>query len=108
MTQIPPPPAPPGGQYLRPHRGAVILVLGILSWLVCIICGICAWTMGNEDLRAMDRGEMDPAGRGLTEAGRVLGMIHCIIAIVCLGLVAAYFVAIIIFGILAAIAGSGP
>jgi hypothetical protein len=30
----------------------------------------------------MDNGEMDPEGRGLTQAGRVIGMIHCILNVV--------------------------
>lgn len=63
------------------HRGAMILVLGILSWLVCpLVLGIMAWVMGNGDLREMDAGRMDPSGRGLTEAGRILGMINVILS----------------------------
>ena len=52
---------PPGGQMLKPHRGAVVLVLGILGLAVCLICGIIAWVMGNNDLREMDAGIMDPS-----------------------------------------------
>ena len=68
---------------LAAHRGATILVLGILSWLLCpIVLGIMAWVMGNGDLREMDAGRMDPSGRGLTEAGRILGMINVILGVV--------------------------
>lgn len=60
MSQLPPQPpiVPPAGQpfTMRPHRGAVILVLGILGLVVCLICGIVAWVMGNGDLRAMQAG----------------------------------------------------
>jgi len=54
-------------------------ILGILGW--CIIFSILAWVMGNEDLAKMDAGRMDPSGRGLTNAGRILGMISCILGI---------------------------
>jgi hypothetical protein len=62
-----------------PHRASVILALGILGWLFCPICGIVAWVMANEDLRQMDAGAMDPAGRDLTQVGRLLGMIQVLI-----------------------------
>ena len=71
-----------GGRYLRPHRGGAILALGILSWVICCICGIVAWSMGNNDLREMEAGRMDPSGRGLTQAGRIVGMISVIMSIV--------------------------
>jgi len=65
---------------LAPHRGSTILVLGILSWVVCpLVLGIIAWTMGNGDLREMDAGRMDQSGRGLTDAGRILGMVNVIL-----------------------------
>ncbi len=67
---------------MQPHRGTVVLVLGILGLLLCFILGIVAWVMGNDDLREMRLGTMDPSGRGLTQAGRICGMISVIIAIV--------------------------
>lgn len=74
-----------GGQMVKPHRGVVVLVLGILGIAVCVICGIIAWVMGNADLREMDAGIMDPTGRGLTQAGKICGMISVILA--CIGMV---------------------
>jgi len=71
-----------GQSGLQPHRGVVILVLGILGLVVCFICGIIAWVMGNTDLREMREGRMDPSGMGLTNAGRICGMISVILAIV--------------------------
>ena len=56
--------------------------MGILSWVLCFILGIIAWSMGNSDLREIKAGRMDPAGKGSTEAGRILGMIHVILCIV--------------------------
>jgi hypothetical protein len=77
----------PPSQPLKPHRGAVVLVLGILGIVVCFICGIIAWVMGNGDLREMSAGIMDPSGRGLTRAGKICGMIGVILNIVMLFIV---------------------
>ena len=68
-TQVPI--APIGPQYsaqqtLRPHRGGLILALGILGLVCCFICGIIAWVMGSNDLKEMAAGRMDPSGQGLT------------------------------------------
>ena len=60
---------------LKPHRGSVILAFGILGFVVCGLFGVAAWVMGNNDLREMDRGWMDPSGRDLTNTGRILGMV---------------------------------
>jgi hypothetical protein len=59
----------------HPHRGAVILTLGILSLAVCGIMGPIAWIMGNMDMREIRSGRMDPSGEGLTNAGRICGII---------------------------------
>ncbi len=74
------------GQPVRPHRGVAVLVLGILGIVVCFICGIIAWVMGNNDLREMNAGIMDPSGRGLTQAGKICGMVGVILAIVGVGI----------------------
>jgi len=80
-----PPPQSPAQQpvrptaNLRPHRGVAILVLGILS--IVLICGIglifgpIAWIMGTNDLREIREGRMDPAGEGMTAAGRICGIV---------------------------------
>lgn len=72
----------PTGQAMRPHRGTLILVLGILGLVCCVILGIIAWVMGNTDLREMNMGRMDPSGRGLTQAGKICGMISVILALI--------------------------
>ena len=88
MTDGGPPPiesvqAYPAGQPVRPHRGVMILVLGIFSlFCSCVIIGIIAWVLANNDLREMDAGRMDPSGRGLTQAGKVLGIISVVVAII--------------------------
>ena len=61
--------------FKRPHRGGLILTLGILSVLCCLIIGPVTWVMARNDLEEMDHGRMDRSGRGLTMAGMVLGII---------------------------------
>lgn len=60
---------------MKPHRGTLILVLGILSLVICQPIGIFTWIMGNSDLKEMDAGTMDPTGRSLTNAGRIIGIV---------------------------------
>jgi hypothetical protein len=69
---------------MKPHRGTLVLVFGILGLVSCGIFGIVAWVMGNNDLREMDAGLMDPEGRANTSAGRVCGIIGT--ALVAVGL----------------------
>ncbi len=92
------PDAGPGPQQpLKPHRGAVVLVLGILGIVVCFILGIVAWVMGKNDLQEMDRGVMDPAGRGLTQAGKICGIVSVVIQLV----------GLLIWLVVAAVVGAG-
>jgi hypothetical protein len=86
---IQPPPAPvfqapspfsvgsnPARLFLVPHRGGLILVLGLLGFVVgCPIFSLMAWVMGSGDLREIQSGRMDPSGESLTRAGQILGML---------------------------------
>ena len=67
---------------VKPHRGTLILVLGILSIIICAPLGIAAWIMGNADLKAIDAGSMDPEGRQLTQVGKILGIIGVVLLVV--------------------------
>ncbi len=66
---------------MQPHRGTMILVFGILGLIVCMPLGIVAWVMGSGDLKKMDAGMMDPAGRSNTQVGKILGMIATLLAV---------------------------
>jgi hypothetical protein len=80
---------------MKPHRGTLILVLGILSFVLCgIFTAIPAWIMGANDLKEMDAGLMDPSGRSMTNAGRILGIIAVVL-----------FVVIIVIGVAAGALG---
>lgn len=66
-----------------PHRGTLILVLGILSLVLCgPFTGIPAIIMGGGDLKKMDAGQMDPDGRSLTNVGRILGIVSLVLYII--------------------------
>lgn len=70
---------------MQPHRGTLVLVLGILSLVICgIVLGPIAWVMGNNDLKEIRAGRMDPTGEGTTNAGRICGMIGTILNVVCI------------------------
>ena len=69
-------------RYTAHHRGVTVLVLGILGWAgFCPLFGAAAWVTGSSDLREMRAGRMDPSGRGLTQAGMILGMVETLIAV---------------------------
>src|SRR5207302_8605593 len=80
----------------EPHRGNLILTLGIVSLVLLAFCGplglpigICAWVMGGRDLRKMKNKEMDPQGQGQTQAGWICGIVGTILdslaLLACLG-----------------------
>jgi uncharacterized Zn finger protein (UPF0148 family) len=74
--------------YLKEHRGNIVLILGILG-IVGVgapVTSIIAWVMGNNDLKEIRAGRMDPAGEGTTNTGRILGMIATILwSVFCVG-----------------------
>ena len=70
-----------GRTRVEAHRGGAILALGIIGIVICGICGIIAWVMGNTDLAKMKAGRMDRSGEGMTQAGRILGIISTVLMI---------------------------
>jgi predicted Zn finger-like uncharacterized protein len=99
---------------MDPHRGSLILVLGIVSLTMAVLAiigfccaplgltpvlglplGIVAWVLGHKDLRRIDAGEMDPEGRGTTVGGWICGIIGTILNAL---IVIAIIVIIVIYG----------
>lgn len=66
-------------QDVAPHRGTLILVMGLLSWFCCCGFGIVAWVMGSQDIKQMEAGRMDPNGLALTKAGYWIGIISLLL-----------------------------
>lgn len=71
----------PRRRRLEPHRGTLILVLGILAIIGvgAPITGLIAWILGNGDMAKIRAGQMDPEGESNTNVGRILGMVSTII-----------------------------
>lgn len=84
---------------VMPHRGALILVFGILGLLVCLVFGIISWIMGKGDLDRMKAGQMDPEGESLTKVGMILGIVACCLQIL------AVVMSILLFGVFGVAAG---
>lgn len=90
-SQSTPPPVsvtsnnPAAATHFAPHRGALILTFGILSIVCCFPFGIAAWIMGNNDMQQIEAGMMDPSGKGITNAGKICGIIGTILGILCTG-----------------------
>jgi hypothetical protein len=97
----------------EPHRGGLVLGLGIASLCVLVLGGLgpliglvlgpIAWVMGNADLTAIRAGRMDPEGENQTSTGRMLGMIATIVHAVLLVLGLVFCFVYIIF--MAAVVG---
>jgi predicted Zn finger-like uncharacterized protein len=82
----------------EPHRGVVVLVLGILGLVmggIGLPMAIIAWVLGHNDLKKIRAGNMDPEGEGLTQAGRVCGIIGTIWQSLMLLCIVGYFVTVI-------------
>jgi LSD1 subclass zinc finger protein len=75
-----------GGRRVRrdcePHRGGMLLALGIVGIVVPLLggpCAIMAWVMGQRDrVKIRDR-VIDPSGEGLTLAGWICGIIGTVL-----------------------------
>lgn len=77
-----------------PHRGAVVLTLGIISLVVLLIsCCPATWVMApialvmnSTDQQEMARGRMDPSGKGLYTGGVICAWIALGLSVLCTGL----------------------
>jgi hypothetical protein len=76
-----PPGFPPPLQSQPPAQvpgGVAALVLGVLSIVLCPLCGPIAWSLGRKAEVAADASGGALGGRGLATAGKVLGIIGTI------------------------------
>ena len=108
-TSPPPPPpvygSPYGGYGGREHpQGTTILVMGILSLVIGLSCGIgfllgpVAWVMGNNAIAEIDRNPSAYTNRGTVQAGRICGIVSSAIMIIT--------VVVILIAVIAAAAAS--
>ncbi len=110
-------PTPQDYQMLKPHRGPMILVFGIISIvmgalgiIICactgvigIILGILALSMAKRDIAEINGGLMDPIGLGPTTAGRICAIVGIVLSAIALFLTA---VMLVIWIVILAIAAS--
>jgi predicted Zn finger-like uncharacterized protein len=81
----------------EPHRGGLILTLGIISIIVAagspvlygcpsivsLPLGITAWVLGGRDLKKIRANLMDPRGQGNTQAGWICGIVGTCMSLLC-------------------------
>ncbi len=71
--------------YQKPGQGALVLVLGIVSWVLCItffgapICSLICVVIGLNDLQRIKRGEASPDNKGLTIIGLIIGGLNLVV-----------------------------
>ena len=107
MSYDAPPPPPPGGwgygapppPYGMPPqdhpKAQTAMILGILGLVCCSVLAIPAYVIGNNAVREIDASGGQIGGRGMANAGKIMG----IIGMVLLALSVLYV--IVVFGIAA-------
>jgi hypothetical protein len=80
-------PTRPGERKKAPHRGVLLLVLGVMGLLGALTC--CCWpfaiaaiTMSKTDLAAMAAGRMDRSGEGMTKTAYYLAIVGLVLGII--------------------------
>jgi hypothetical protein len=73
----------------QPHRGGMVLALGLAGLVFSLCCfpagfilGGCSTAMGNRDLHLMARRRMDRTGKGMTRAGKILGIVAIVFSVI--------------------------
>lgn len=107
MSYPPPPDQPqPGYHPQRPApdhpRAMTALILGILAMVLCQLAGPFAWKIGGQTMREIDASGGRMGGRGLAQAGYILGIVATILLLVAVAIVAV----IILVAIIAAVASA--
>jgi len=71
--------------YVRTGQGMIVLVLGIVSWVLCLtaigapICSVIAVILGIKELKAVREGRSQPSERPLALIGLCLGILNLIV-----------------------------
>jgi hypothetical protein len=85
-------------------RGALILVLGLLSLLMLgPFTGIPAWVMGARDLRKIAEGKIAPSERTMTQVGMVLGIVGTVLGVLVIAIVLVTL--LLVLGIVTSVSG---
>lgn len=62
-------------------RAILALVFGILGLVSMGLFAIPAWILGKAERQAIERGESPESGRGMAEAGYILGIIGVVVLV---------------------------
>jgi heme O synthase-like polyprenyltransferase len=65
----------PAAQYPRQSQAVVALVLSLLGIFFCCLTSLPGAILGFQEVRAIDRGEIDPSNKGLALAAGIIGAI---------------------------------
>jgi predicted Zn finger-like uncharacterized protein len=84
-----------------PHRGGLILVLGVLSIVTGLgfILGPIAWLMASGDLKQIRAGLMERDGESQTNTGMVLGIVGTILGVLGLCCCGAWGLQVMMYGV---------
>lgn len=72
--------------YPKPDRGVLVLIMGILSWVICLFFGIVAVVVGRSALADIESGQANPNDKTLVKIGYWLGLISLILNVLMIGL----------------------
>src|SRR5437016_2659665 len=83
-AMVPPPPGLPGGAPAAGPEKATgkaiaILVLAVVGLVCCQLTAPVAWVLGQQELRAIARGEAPAANHSLAQIGMVLGILGTVL-----------------------------
>lgn len=82
---------PPFQPQLPRGNGILILIFGIIGLITCLPLGVAAWLMGNNDLQKMRAGLISREEEGITQAGRILGIIATVFFLIVIGILVLVF-----------------
>jgi hypothetical protein len=85
---------PPSGAPRRADGAIPALVLGIIGLVMCPLCAPFAWVLGRRAERQVDASGGVLSGRGEATAGKILGIISCVLTILLILL----FIAVAVLG----------
>jgi predicted Zn finger-like uncharacterized protein len=65
-----------------PHDGGTMLVLAIVGWVCCFFISIYVIFKSSSSINEIRAGTMDPSGRGLLEAARIIAILDLLFVLV--------------------------
>jgi hypothetical protein len=82
--------------YSKPDRGAIVLVMGILSYVICGIFAVVAVVMGRTALNDINAGLANPSDKALVQIGFWMGVINLALHLLGFAILIAFIVIVAI------------